>query len=227
MAENVILSQEELAGLCGYYSRLLKLQDWQISVKLANQTEVGVENDAEVSYSRVNRIATVKIVKPDQWEGAGVGDYFDMEECLAHELVHLALWFWDVPRDNRPLHSLYEQGIHALAQALVIQRRRYAAENVKRVVLEDEITRGKRIAAEPDTVRFRAVAEPVIDRESFLCECGKRPHRPGCPAWRYNLPQETRVPPEPELSPERIADPHEEDADGMTDGSRAGSPSGD
>jgi hypothetical protein len=104
---------------------LLSLQAWKIKVSLVPAKKLSdPKHTAEVWANHEARSAEVLISRDEEASEYLDPESHDWEETLVHELVHLTL---DGALPGEPLERwrdiLYEQGIHALAGALVRVKR--------------------------------------------------------------------------------------------------------
>ena len=112
-----VFSEEILNSMCAEYQKLLKLQDWEIIVRLVDQRDIpGREGD--VRYNSVARVAYIKIPTPDTWNSGFVMQYQDMQTTLIHELIHL-MFVHVTPEFEKgsAQHELWERGIDCIAKA--------------------------------------------------------------------------------------------------------------
>lgn len=114
-APEVILSPKELAVCVAKWQRILRLQDWDIRLRMARHSEMHLTNAAgEISIFDAKKIATVHVLHPEDFTLMGVtAPVQDMEYTIVHELLHIHLH----PMRAREVDE--EQAIHAMATALV------------------------------------------------------------------------------------------------------------
>jgi hypothetical protein len=111
------VSQQELEGLCYEWQRILRLQDWKISIQICRM------RDMDDAYGRtlVHRNwkeAEIKICDPIDRKSPDD----DCEQTLVHELVHLH--FVLATPDGGDSLCVFEQGIDLTAWALLNLKRR-------------------------------------------------------------------------------------------------------
>ena len=115
-----IYTEEQLNKLCKVYQELLRIQDWQITVRLVHQSEITDDDiaadgqfDAEHSYMKV----LIRIPTAESWSPSICTTEQDMHQTLLHELVHVALNCIG-PEKGSPSHPLFEAGVDRIAQVL-------------------------------------------------------------------------------------------------------------
>lgn len=98
---------------CEEWQRRLKLQDWDISVKIIPHRE-SEDSWGSVRWNLQEKFADIKLLDPAD-QSSSMRPY-SMEETLVHELLHLHL----APLDVSEAKGLaQEQAINAIARALV------------------------------------------------------------------------------------------------------------
>lgn len=110
------MNLENLLLDCQKWQRILKLQDWDVSVVVAPADEMD-EAEGLVIWDIHKRIADIKLVKPEEYPIDQMRPY-DMEAVLVHELLHLHFAPFDA-KTGSPKGVAQEQAINALARALV------------------------------------------------------------------------------------------------------------
>jgi hypothetical protein len=106
---------EQAQQACREWQKILRLQDWDIKVKIVRQDALrNLDDQANVNCCLANKQALIKLVDPidyprdTEWEQ-------DHERSLVHELLHLHFWgFADKERETEE-----EQAVCALASAFV------------------------------------------------------------------------------------------------------------
>lgn len=118
----VILTVEQLrTSFLPKWQRILRLQDWDITVDIKRKHDMGTEGvdaDANVRWVLTEHTAAVEIIDSCDWDPGWLGGEQDMEFSLVHELVHLQLVQW---KDNT---LALEQAVHMLTQGLISLDRR-------------------------------------------------------------------------------------------------------
>ncbi|MFN6572401.1 hypothetical protein [Dendronalium sp. ChiSLP03b] len=100
---------------CQEWQQRLKLQDWDISVKVVPHRE-SEGAWGNVRWNLQEKFADIKLLDPND-QSDGMRPYC-MEETLVHELLHLHFALFDADA-NTPEQLAQEQAINALARALV------------------------------------------------------------------------------------------------------------
>lgn len=118
------MTQEELEGSLKHWQKVLRLQDWEITVHLVRKHEMKMDDCGGcVEFLHGKKRADIQILcledHKETWEWKP-----DQELSLVHELVHLHIGtFYDEPEDGTREWRFYEQAIHALSLALMEQSR--------------------------------------------------------------------------------------------------------
>lgn len=110
-----------LEAICAFWQKVLKLQDWQISIKYERFHKMRDAKGALV-WGTVTTIpsckrAQVNVLTPSDCQGTTEQD---IEETIVHELLHIHIN--EVLR-NREDEIAEERTINALAEACVLLRR--------------------------------------------------------------------------------------------------------
>ena len=112
---------EQLQTLLEYWQRQLRLQDWDITLKVKHAWEVEEGVIAHVLDQPARKEAIVTILDPGErdrpdWNEVDKTPEFD----LVHELVHIAI---PGPHHGEPGYERYEQGVNVVSKALVFLKR--------------------------------------------------------------------------------------------------------
>lgn len=110
------MNQKQARKLCREWQKELRLQDWDISIAVVPQHEMGSDNRGDIAMKMELRVAHICIVKESHttWQPR-----FGPEQTIVHELLHPHFQpFWD---DSKELEM--EQAIEAIAAALVSAKR--------------------------------------------------------------------------------------------------------
>ena len=94
----------------------LKLQDWNISVKLAPVSHLRPKTLGNINWDRKAKSAVITVMSPDDYKLQGKDMLDDMEMTVVHELVHLHLS--GLPRSD-DTKKVEEQAVNMLADALI------------------------------------------------------------------------------------------------------------
>ena len=117
----------DLTTLLPKWQKILRLEDWDIHVKMVRHYELaGGENAGSCHYSVTLREATLQVMDPID----NSHEYpEDIEEVLVHELVHLVFSGIDNGETGQiegASRIFYEQAVEATARALIQLDRRAA-----------------------------------------------------------------------------------------------------
>lgn len=120
MRKNIerIYTESQLREMCEHYQCLLKIQDWNIEVRLVPQRDLG-DSDSRVFLGDEVRNASIEIATPDTWTPGFFPRFQDMRRDLLHELLHIV--FVDAhPRCKKGSlkHKEHEIAIDTVAEAL-------------------------------------------------------------------------------------------------------------
>jgi hypothetical protein len=120
----VHLTLEQAEALCLEWQRTLRLQDWQIKVKIARGNGLdlpeGIQGRCEWVIKR--RSAFIRLLDPVDWDKTCLWPQ-DMEVTLVHELLHLHMAPFDEFKVGTPKDVAVEQAIVAISNALVTLKR--------------------------------------------------------------------------------------------------------
>ncbi|MBD2771150.1 hypothetical protein [Iningainema tapete] len=108
---------EDWQVFCTQWQQRLKLQDWDVNVKIVSLREMGESLSGSVTYNIGKKIADIKLIKPEDYPCDSMRPQ-DMEETLVHELLHLHFAPLGIENDT-PEQLAEEQAINALAKALI------------------------------------------------------------------------------------------------------------
>lgn len=111
-----IYTEAQLNQLCKEYQKLLRLQDWNVEVKLVDQFTIP-ENEGIITRHLSTKQACISIPSPETFASA-VSAEQDMLYCLLHELIHLHFPGAIEKRFEEMEHDLFELGINCLAWAI-------------------------------------------------------------------------------------------------------------
>jgi hypothetical protein len=119
----VILTEDELRAKCVEWQRILRLQDWIISVGIFRKRDMKGENRCgEVEWTLEKRMASIRILDPVDYPD-GLMEEQDMELTLVHELLHLHLVAVTPDHEDELRHCALEQAIDAISRGLVALKR--------------------------------------------------------------------------------------------------------
>jgi hypothetical protein len=148
-ATEYVLNLEQLQERCHWWQRLLRLQDWEIDLRLVRTSEMGDQGNAGECHSfMLKKKAVVLILCAEDARLALAPSIFrpalDMEYTLVHELLHLAfnpITLTTVKRDSQEAVA-EEQAIDALASAYVKLYRGYGLAAPQAVPVADQFPVG-------------------------------------------------------------------------------------
>lgn len=120
----MILTTKTARKALAYWQKQLRLQDWNITVKVARRSDMATNAYGEVSPSRIYRQADIALRDPTDFADDDGPRERDMEDSLVHELLHVVLKDCriDARDDDGNLTSegiAEERAIDALAAAIV------------------------------------------------------------------------------------------------------------
>jgi hypothetical protein len=123
--QEVIFTEDQIREKCAEWQRILRLQDWIVSVSIVRERDMGMENTmGTINPTLEKRMAKIRILDPVDYP-PGLMEPQDMELTLVHELLHLHLWFFTESLEG-PLHVAEEQAIEAISRGLVALARKEA-----------------------------------------------------------------------------------------------------
>ena len=114
---SVILTQEELERLCREWQKILRLQDWDIKVKICRQNDMTPDSQADSTWTLPKKTAIIRLCDPIDY--IDVAWPQDMERSLVHELLHLHLAPIDDFEPGTIKDILLEQAVDAMSKALI------------------------------------------------------------------------------------------------------------
>jgi hypothetical protein len=109
------------------WQKRLKLQDWNIAVKLAPVSHLRPKTLGNINWDRKQKSAVISVMSPDDYKLRGQAMLDDMEMTVVHELVHLHLS--GLPR-SEDTKKVEEQAVNMLADALIrLDRKQFEIES--------------------------------------------------------------------------------------------------
>ena len=170
------MSEEELAKLAKEWQEILRMQDWNVNVKISRGFDMPLTDSQAVSTWRLEkRIVTIDIIDPVDYNPSLLYPQ-DMEQSLVHELLHplMAMFESEETAKNGSMSSIVqEQIINSLASAFVNLKRRGMPCKDKGVIkvsdmdLEEAIRHAKDVANSAECSECRAQHEQLV---SYLQE---------------------------------------------------------
>lgn len=109
------MTQKDLESLCREWQKRLRLQDWNIAVKLLRQYDMPpIRGSIDWTYGL--KAAVIRVLDPIDYDPSWV-DRSDPEQTLIHELLHLHFACLD-PDQKGSEQREFEQGVELIAMAL-------------------------------------------------------------------------------------------------------------
>jgi len=119
-------NEDQLQADRAYWQKVLRLQDWDIEVKVVRARDMNLEESAaSVNWVLPKRMASVAIRDPIDYPPGLMGEQ-DQEVSLVHELLHLHYAGFDETERGSLQETLLEQSIEAISRALVLLKRQAA-----------------------------------------------------------------------------------------------------
>lgn len=99
----MILTPRNAKRALAYWQKTLRLQDWDITVRIVRRDEMPNSGAAGAAAWDTYRTATIYLVNPTDFEEDWSERMRDMEDTLVHEMLHLHL-------DGCRIHSKDAEG---------------------------------------------------------------------------------------------------------------------
>lgn len=114
------MTQEELVALCVEWQKILRLQDWNIIVKIVRERGMNKpDREGEITIFHKAKEANIRLLDPVDYPPTCTQPQ-DMEAVLVHELLHIQFEFCIDDEDNTAM----EIAVELTAQALVNLKRK-------------------------------------------------------------------------------------------------------
>jgi len=114
------LTLDQATARCADWQRLLRLQDWDVEVRLERRHAMPIKTAVGCSSINKYRRAVIQLVDPIDFTADDCLTERDMEATLVHELLHLHFYDLNVPTpDQAPENVALERAIEAIARGLV------------------------------------------------------------------------------------------------------------
>lgn len=107
------MSQKKLDSLCLQWQALLRLKDWNLTVRISPITRLGDDYVGCCSYQLSHKHAVIELTGEE-----------DIEETLVHELLHLHFAPLGITDECGPRDVGQEQAINLIAEALIRLKRK-------------------------------------------------------------------------------------------------------
>lgn len=115
------LTQEELECLLRDWQAVMRLQDWDIKVKLCRARDLdGANRQAECGFTLPLKEAVIRILDPLDWVECDFPQ--DHENDLIHELLHLHMAPFE-PAPDGLAAKMMEQAVCSIAKGLLTLKR--------------------------------------------------------------------------------------------------------
>ena len=101
---------------CLEWQQILKLVDWDVSVKIVSREEIEEGAEGRCDFVINNKTADISLIKPEGYPFDALRPY-DIEQTLVHELLHLHFAPFNADTGLKAISQ--EQAINAIAGALV------------------------------------------------------------------------------------------------------------
>lgn len=118
----VIYTEEELRAKCIEWQKILRLQDWIITLVISRERNMNLKGNAEIEATLPKRMATIRILDPLDYPPNRVESQ-DMELSLVHELLHIHLFPLFADREDEMRMVAEEQAIEAISRGLIALKR--------------------------------------------------------------------------------------------------------
>lgn len=133
MAEDL---QAELQELCAYWQSVLRLQDWDIRVKVSRLAEMPEAAQGYCTWTLETKQATIQVLDPSDYEGLQGENAAlwpqDLEATLVHELLHVHFAYIAEYGSGRKFRLPLEQAIEAITHGLVRLKRQATGQQTAR-----------------------------------------------------------------------------------------------
>lgn len=123
LLNEVILTEDQLRGKCAEWQKILRLQDWIITLRITRQRDMNLKGNAEIEATLPKRMATIRILDPVDYPD-GLAEPQDMELSLVHELLHIHLFPLFADREEEMRMIAEEQAIEAISRGLIALNRK-------------------------------------------------------------------------------------------------------
>jgi hypothetical protein len=122
-----IMNDEQLQERCVYWQKVLRLQDWEVSVQVTRDRDFrGPHNQGECEWVIGTKHAAIRILDPVDYPPNRMWPQ-DMERVLVHELLHLHFAPFDSAEAGSMEDNAQEQAIESIASGMVMLERVGAA----------------------------------------------------------------------------------------------------
>ncbi len=109
--------------LCKEWQDILRLSAWRIHVDVCRHYDMPDGTCGHVAHERTKQAARIQLLWPGDANPANnVGDPYDIEQTLVHELVHLHLTDW-INSSGSEERVCEEKAVESLSLALIALKR--------------------------------------------------------------------------------------------------------
>lgn len=113
------MTEEELSALCREWQGILRLQDWDVKVRVVRQSSFMVPDaQGECRWVVTKKSALIQLLDPIDYP-TDIEWPYDMERTLVHELMHLHSAAFDTFENGSMESAALEQMIECVADGLV------------------------------------------------------------------------------------------------------------
>lgn len=122
--EEVYTTQDQIESVLTYWQRALKLDNWNISIKLVPISDPDIDYNKQGCVNIIKEAlqAEIKILRHDDWINFGPFKQ-DMERVIIHELMHVLFHAFDPnlndDEDDEFKKTAFHQIIETLARSFV------------------------------------------------------------------------------------------------------------
>lgn len=118
----IYASQSELDAAVAKWQKILRLQDWDLTVELA--TGADLDSVGGCNAAENMQMARIRVLRQEDWRGNTKGswcvtDIRDMEVDLVHEMIHCLMRLIEPKTRDSVEWNLYERFVESLAGTLV------------------------------------------------------------------------------------------------------------
>lgn len=110
-----VYTENELNALCQQYQKLMRIQDWDITVEVVGSHILGEEVHGDHHTSLSVMRSKIRICDPASYVPTIVAPELNMRQTLIHELVHIVFSSLGPSDDDAVKHCVFENGIERIA----------------------------------------------------------------------------------------------------------------
>ena len=110
--------QKHLKKLCHLWQKILKLEDWRVTLEICRHYVFEEDRLAEISVNQESKTAHIRVLDPADYDQEEWILPDSIESLVVHELLHIHFNpLSDYEKDSKRIAE--EQAVHALTTALV------------------------------------------------------------------------------------------------------------